>query len=470
MRRHALRLGSPFVLAGLVAATVAGPLSLSAHGADGYHGTFGAVAAGDAVRVTWIVPHAPASDTVLDFGGPSAQVTLDSIGGSQAFASFPYPGENAVSAPSLVAGASGGKINLPSYPFWVGSTYPVAPKAESGSGPYAIKAESTDTSSTSSASVGLDSGGQGSLGLARSSASAVSAPDGVTAQAATEVTSFAVGPLKIGQVLSTAKAVFSTDGTVTRTADTRVTAAMVGDTPVAFTDKGLVVGSSPVPADPKPISDALAQAKIGLEYMPRQDTDTGVVAPAIRVTQRDDSGGSITYVLGRTSAFAQGAGTLEPPSSSSSSSSSSGDAATDASGAGASQGSPPPASPGNTDPATSFAVAPPTSVEEATGGIAVPTSFVLPDSGADTLAGTTRSGSGGLDPAARTPAAAAPTVVRLASGNGVAGRPARDTRRVAARLLITASDTTPLFWVLALALTSALGTALFLRRLGSRMR
>jgi hypothetical protein len=465
MRRHAVRLGSPFLLAGLVAATVAGPLSLSAHGADGYHGTFGAVAAGDAVRVTWIVPHAPASDTVLDFGGPSAQVTLDSIGGSQAFASFPYPGENAVSAPSLVAGASGGKINLPSYPFWVGSTYPVAPKAESGSGPYAIKAESTDTSSTSSASVGLDSGGQGSLGLARSSASALSAPDGVTAQAATEVTSFAVGPLKIGQVLSTAKAVFSTDGTVTRTADTRVTAAMVGDTPVAFTDKGLVVGSSPVPADPKPISDALAQAKIGLEYMPRQDTDTGVVAPAIRVTQRDDSGGSITYVLGRTSAFAQGAGTPEP---SASSSSSSGDAASDASGAGASQGSPPPTSPGNADPATSFAVAPPTSAEEATGGIAVPTSFVLPDSETGNPAGTTRSGSGAVDPAARTPAAA--TVVRLASGNGVAGGRARDTRRVAARLLVTASDTAPLFWVLALALASALGTALFLRRLGSRMR
>jgi hypothetical protein len=466
MRRHAVRLGSPFLLAWLVAATVAGPLSLSAHGADGYHGTFGAVAAGDAVRVTWIVPHAPASDTVLDFGGPSAQVTLDSIGGSQAFASFPYPGENAVSAPSLVAGASGGKINLPSYPFWVGSTYPVAPKAESGSGPYAIKAESTDTSSTSSASVGLDSGGQGSLGLARSSASALSAPDGVTAQAATEVTSFAVGPLKIGQVLSTAKAVFSTDGTVTRTADTRVTAAMVGDTPVAFTDKGLVVGSSPVPADPKPISDALAQAKIGLEYMPRQDTDTGVVAPAIRVTQRDDSGGSITYVLGRTSAFAQGAGTPEP--SASSSSSSSGDAASDASGAGASHGSPPPTSPGNADPATSFAVAPPTSAEEATGGIAVPTSFVLPDSETGNPAGTTRSGSGAVDPAARTPAAA--TVVRLASGNGVAGGRARDTRRVAARLLVTASDTAPLFWVLALALASALGTALFLRRLGSRMR
>jgi hypothetical protein len=177
MRRGGMLLGTALL--------VAGSLGPPAAGADGFSGTFGAVAAADAVRVTWIVPHAPASDTVLDAGGPSAQATLDSIGGSQAFASFPYPGENAVTAPALVAGASGGQINLPAYPFWVGSTYPVAPKSESSSGPYAIKAESTDTSSASSASVGLDSNGQGSLGLARSSASTVAAPDGVTSQANT---------------------------------------------------------------------------------------------------------------------------------------------------------------------------------------------------------------------------------------------------------------------------------------------
>ena len=74
----------------------------------------------------------------------------------------------------------------------------------------------------------------------------------------------------------------------------------------------------------------------------------------------------------------------------------------------------------------------------------------------------------------------APTVVQLASGSGVvsgshvkppsAAAPARDTRRMAARLLISASDTAPLFLVLALALVSALGSALFLRRLGSRAR
>ncbi|HEV7865886.1 MAG TPA: hypothetical protein VGR20_24535 [Acidimicrobiia bacterium] len=452
MRRLAGVLGVTALLAGIVA----GPLSLSAQGADGYRGTFGAVASADAVRVTWIVPHAPASDTVLDLGGPSAQATLDSIGGSQAFASFPYPGENAVTAPSLIAGASGGQINLPSYPFWVGSTYPVAPKAESGSGPYAIKAQSTDTTSESSASVGLDSNGSGSVGLAKSHASTVSAPDAVTAEAATEVTTFAVGPLRIGQVLSTAKAVFGPGGTVTRTADTRITGAMVGDTPVAFTEKGLVVGSSPIPADPKPITDVLAQAKIGVEFMPRQDTDNGVVAPTLRVTQRDDAGQSITYVLGRTIASAQGAGVEEPSTNDDSTNADSTNAAanssdqTDASGPAA---------------GASFVAPSVTAGGEAGDGTLAPTSFVLPDLApvADGSVATGDETPGGAV------AAAAPTVVQLASG-GVAPAPARDTRRIAARLLISASDTTPLFLVLVLALVSALGAALFLRRLGSRLR
>lgn len=457
MRSRAVFFGPPVLLAGLVSMMVAGPLSLSAHGADGFQGTFAAVASADAVRVTWIVPHAPASDTVMDVGGPSAQATLDSIGGSQAFASFPYPGENAVTAPALVAGASGGQINLPSYPFWVGSTYPVSPKSESGSGPYAIKAESTDTSSTSSASVGLASDGQASLGLARSSASTVSAPEGVTAHGATEVTAFAVGPLKIGQVLSSATAVFSPDGPVRREADTRVTGAMVGDTPVTFTDKGLVIGSSPVPVDPKPIEEALAAARIGLEYMPRQETDTGVIAPTIRVTQRDDSGASITYVLGRASAFAQGAGTLNPPPSAPDDA----DGTTEGPGAGEDQAS---ATPG-ADPATSYAVAPPIPVDEPLDGIEVPTSFVVPDPAVD-IAGDS------FVPAPTTPAR---TVVQLASGHvdaGVAGDAdqTRDTRQAAARLLISASNSAPLFWVLALALVLALGAALFLRRLGLRMR
>ena len=458
MRR---RIGLLVVPAAL-ALTLGGTLIPTAHAADGFQGTFGAVAAADAVRVTWVVPHAPASDTVLDAGGPSAQAALDSIGGSQAYASFPYPGENAVTAPALIAGASGGKINLPAYPFWVGSSYPIAPKAESGSGPYSIKAESSDTASTASASVGLASGDQASMGLARSSASTTTAPEAVTSEATTEVTAFAVGPLTIGQVLSRAKTVFSGAGALTRDADTQVTGMKVGDTAVALTAKGLVIGSSPVPADPKPVEDALAAAKIGLEYMPRQDTDAGVVAPTIRVTQKDDSGGSITYVLGRASAFAQGAGTDAPaaaPSSDQPPSGSSEPASSDQPSAAPAESLAAPAAP-VADQAAALAPLAPEPVGVDGGQVDIPTSYVLPD--------PTPMAAPAAGRAARV---AAPTVVQLAaSAAGQGGAAADDHRRLAARLLVSASDTTPMFGVLVAGLICALGSALLLRRLGKRMR
>jgi hypothetical protein len=125
MRRTVLRWAAPGL--GLLALLVGGPLGAAAQGAEGFKGTFGALASADAVRVTWLVPHAPVSDTVFDAGGPSAQATLDSLGASQAWASYPYPGENVVTGPAIIAGASGGQINLPAYPFWVGSDYPTTP-------------------------------------------------------------------------------------------------------------------------------------------------------------------------------------------------------------------------------------------------------------------------------------------------------------------------------------------------------
>src|SRR5581483_5197381 len=395
-----------------------------------------------------------------DAGGPSAQATLDSIGGSQAYASFPYPGENAVTAPALVAGASGGKINLPAYPFWVGSSYPVAPKAEAGSGPYSIKAESSDAASTASASVGLASNDQAAVGLARSTASTSSASEAVTSEATTEVTAFAVGPLKIGQVLSRAKAVFSGTGALTRDADTQVTGMMIADTPVALTAKGLVIGSSAVPADPKPVESALAQAKIGLEYMPRQNTDGGVVAPTIRVTQKDDSGGSITYVLGRASAFAQGAG--DAPAA---------PGATTAPDTTASEPvqsparQPEPAAATTGPPAAQAAgLAPvaPDPGETETQNVDVPTSFVLPDPEPGAVPTSAASGS-----------AAEPARIQLTAtgaGGTVAAAAQGDDRQLAARMLFSAGDTTPMFIALLAGMAGALGSALLVRRLGKRTR
>src|SRR5581483_3110993 len=260
---------------------------------------------------------------------------------------------------------------------------------------------------------------------------------------------------KIGQVLSRAKTVFSGAGTLTRDADTQVTGMMVGDTPVALTAKGLVVGSSPVPADPKPVEDALAQAKIGLEYMPRQDTDAGVVAPTIRVTQKDDSGGSITYILGRASAFAQGAGTDTPAATPDASTSA------DQASAGSSDGAATPPAPA-AGQAASLTPAAPEPVAGDAGQVDVPTSFVLPDPPVAAGPATTA-----------VEATPAPALIQLAaggSGRAAAAPVATNHRLLAARLLVSASDTTPMFVVLAAGLLCALGSALVVRRLGKRMR
>jgi len=58
---------------------------------------------------------------------------------------------------------------------------------------------------TATADVGYHDAAAGSVGALRATTSVASQPDGVVAEATDEVTSFAVGPLKIGQVLSTAR-------------------------------------------------------------------------------------------------------------------------------------------------------------------------------------------------------------------------------------------------------------------------
>ena len=70
-----------------------------------------------------------AVDTFIDGGGPVAQSILDGLGNSQSFASLPYPSDNAISGPGLVAGLTG-LPSPPPYPFYVNSSYPTQEKAE----------------------------------------------------------------------------------------------------------------------------------------------------------------------------------------------------------------------------------------------------------------------------------------------------------------------------------------------------
>jgi hypothetical protein len=62
-----------------------------------------------------------------------------------------------------------------------------------------------------------------------------------------------------------------------------------------------------VPAPPAaPVNDALKQAGITIEFVQARDLPTGVVAPAVRITQEQKSGTKLIYTLGAAQASAGG--------------------------------------------------------------------------------------------------------------------------------------------------------------------
>lgn len=294
-------------LAAAGALLVLGPLggARPAAGAGGFSGTYSAVAGADGLRITLVQPGITLTKTLVDLGGPATQSSVNSLGESRAFASFPYPGDTAIAAPGLLRGA--GNIPAPAYPLYVGSDNPAVPKQEAGDGPYRLQAESTDAASKALANVGLRIEGLGDLGLSRSESSVESTAEGVTAHARTETSAFSVGPLRIGHVLSVADTVLGQDGLLTRNASTSVVGAMVGNAPVEITAGGISVAGAAGPAtDLAAINEALKGAGITVELLPKGETSTGVTSPALRITSQDKSGSAITYVLGRASASVEG--------------------------------------------------------------------------------------------------------------------------------------------------------------------
>jgi hypothetical protein len=302
---HWTRTGLAAVLAvgasGVTGAHAAEPVEL-------FQGTYSASAAADGLRVTMTLPAAPLSNTVADVGGPTAQAVLDSNGASQAFASFPYPGANAAVAGGLVKGASNGQIPAPDYPFYVVSYNPTVPEQHVGSGPYSIAAESSGSSSQGTASAGVRTPGIGTVGLAEAKASTQSSAEAVVGTAGSHLTGLAVGPLEIGELVSSARTALGSDGKLDRKAETRVVAAKVGLTPVVIDGNGVSAGGTPAPtADPGPVREALASAGITVKFFAAEQTETGIVAPVIRITQTEaKSGATLTYTIGGASAFVRG--------------------------------------------------------------------------------------------------------------------------------------------------------------------
>ena len=81
-----------------------------------------------------------------------------------------------------------------------------------------------------------------------------------------------------------------------------------GLTPVVIDGNGVSVGGTPAPpADTAGVRDALASAGITVKLFALEETQTGIVAPIVRITQtQTQTGATITYTIGGAAAFVQG--------------------------------------------------------------------------------------------------------------------------------------------------------------------
>src|SRR5687768_9628114 len=167
------------VLLGLTLAAVGGLLP-AVHGTAAERG-FGARASAAGFRLQLGATNFPLTPTPVDAGGPLAQASLDSLGNSQAFASFPYPGDVVVAFPGLAAGF--GVPGVPPYPFSVASSYPQSAEQKQAHPFGDLSASSTEYASTGQAFAGVP----GVMQSARGQASVSQAGDQtVTASSAGE--------------------------------------------------------------------------------------------------------------------------------------------------------------------------------------------------------------------------------------------------------------------------------------------
>jgi hypothetical protein len=196
---------------------------------------------------------------------------------------------------------------VPNYPLYAWSDHPARPGQEVGDGPYEMRAESDELSSSARASAGLRSEDVGQAGSSRTASSITSEGEAVTATATSETSAFKIGPLEIGQVVSVAQTVLDSGGTLKRKADTKVAGASVAGNPVELTPAGVNAGgnASP-PPDLQALNEAVKPAGLRVELVPATETESGVVAPAVRVTQQLQEGSEIVYQLGSAAAFVSG--------------------------------------------------------------------------------------------------------------------------------------------------------------------
>ncbi|MEY2571103.1 MAG: hypothetical protein QOE63_1453 [Acidimicrobiaceae bacterium] len=276
----------------------------------------------DSVGVQLIADQAP----VVSIGGgevafitpASTQSQLDSLAGSTSFASAPYPGDLVVSLPGTSAGLFGGVgFPVPSYPFYVSSSYPTEPSSRQDAGPYSITSASSQDATAADAAIGLSTAPPQVVSITSHTAASREVDSSrVIAEASTDVAPLALSDIiRVGEIKATATAELdpSTPGSgVTKTSSLSIGTITIAGIELGLTDKGLVVAGNPLlPVDLTPVASLLASLGVQLEYVPSIETDSSITSAAVRISFVQDLPNlgktTVRLVLGQVSASA-GAG------------------------------------------------------------------------------------------------------------------------------------------------------------------
>jgi hypothetical protein len=269
---------------------------------DGFT-SFEARATAEGFRFTFGAPGFVAVDTFIDGGGPVASSVLDGLGNSQSFASLPYPSDNAISGPGLIAGLTG-LPSPPTYPFYVNSSFPTQEKAEYAGPGINLQALSAEAATEGTATSG---GGGGGSAIGATNAHTTSKRDAgaVIAEAVVTADMVNIGDtLKIASGKVSAMMSRSLTGDPVKASSFKLDGVSIGGQGVGFNEKGFVFAGSgaPIPPD-NPLMAALRQAGIDVRYLAATTDDNGIVSPGLVITQKAQFPGSpvmiFTYVLGR---------------------------------------------------------------------------------------------------------------------------------------------------------------------------
>ena len=261
--------------------------------ADAQGRGFIAFASAQGVRAHYSVPDFLVVSDFMDSGGPVSQSVVDTTGRSTSFASLPYPGENAISAPAVVGVAIGQQIPL-TYPFHVRAEHPTSPSSEleDPSGTYALQAAADQGQASSNAAMAIG-GPEAPVSQTTALTTAAIDADGkvtVTAESLSGALSIGDGTLRIGNLRSRSVTTYGPDDAEPKSVtEFIVEGAKVGDTAVTFGPDGVALAGQPLPspvAGPNPVTEALAQAGISVRMITGEPVEGGATGDTLEIRSK----------------------------------------------------------------------------------------------------------------------------------------------------------------------------------------